>query len=55
MVNESIAPNAYIRPRKSTWPESRKMVVPTPLNTTSASSGVFSFGCSRRNTSGSWR
>ena len=30
IVNESIAPNAYIRPRKSTWPESRKIVEPDP-------------------------
>ena len=55
IVNESIAPNAYIRPRKSTWPESRKSVGTMPAKTTSESHGVFSFGCSRRNTSGSCR
>ena len=55
IVNESIAPNAYIRPRKSTWPESRKSVGPMPAKTISASHGVFSFGCSRRKTSGSCR
>ena len=49
IVNESIAPNAYIRPRKSTCPESRKIVGPTPREDDSESHGVFSFGCSRRN------
>jgi hypothetical protein len=40
IVNESIAPNAYIRPRKSTWPASRKMVGARPAKTTSESHGV---------------
>ena len=55
IVNESIAPNAYMRPRKSTFPESRKIVGPSAPKTISESHGVFSFGCSRRNTSGSCR
>ena len=55
IVNESIAPNAYMRPRKSTWPESRKSVGAMPAKTSSESHGVFSFGCSRRNTCGSCR
>ena len=55
IVNESIAPNAYMRPRKSTWPDSRKIVGPIAPKTISASHGVFSFGCSRRKISGSWR
>ena len=52
-VNESIAPNAYMRPRKSTCPESTKIDGPTAPNTIRASHGVFSFGCRRRKTSGS--
>ena len=52
IVNESIAPNAYMRPRKSTWPESRKSVGAMPAKTTSESHGVFSFGCSRRKIDG---
>ena len=55
IVNESMAPNAYIRPRKSTCPESRKSVGPIPAKTTSDSHGVFSLGCSLRNAAGSWR
>ena len=55
IVNESIAPNAYMRPRKSTWPASRKIVGAMPAKTTSESHGVFSFGWRRRNTDGSWR
>ena len=55
IVNESIAPNAYMRPRKSTCPESRNNDGATPAKTTSESHGVFSFGCSLRNTAGSCR
>ena len=55
IVNESIAPNAYMRPRKSTWPESRNSVGAMPPKTASESHGVFKRGCNRRNTSGSCR
>jgi hypothetical protein len=55
IVNDSIAPNAYIRPRKSTWPETMKMVGPIPAKTSSASHGVFSFGCNLRKSVGSCR
>ena len=54
-MNESIAPKAYIRPRKSTCPEMRKSVGAMPAKTRSESHGVFSFGWSRRKTCGSWR
>ena len=55
IVNESIAPNAYIRPRKSTWPESRKSVGASPAKMTSESHGVLNFGCRRRKIDGSCR
>jgi hypothetical protein len=55
MVNESIAPNEYIVPRKSTCPGSSVRIETNPANTTSESQGVFSLGWSRRNASGSWR
>ena len=54
-MNESIAPNAYIRPRKPTCPESTNRIGSAPANTASDSHGVFSFGCRRRKISGSCR
>ena len=55
IVNESIAPNEYIVPRKSTLPGSRTPIEITPANTISDSHGVLKRGCSRRKTSGSCR
>ena len=55
IVNESIAPNAYMRPMKSTLPGSMKRIEKKPAKTSSASHGVLNFGCSRRNSSGSCR
>ena len=55
IVNESIAPNAYMRPMKSTFPGSRKRIEKRPAKTTRASAGVLKRGCSRRKTSGSCR
>ena len=55
IVNESIAPNAYMRPMKSTLPGSMNRIEKTPAKTISASHGVLKRGCSRRNTSGSCR
>jgi hypothetical protein len=53
IVNESIAPNAYMLPRKSVFPGSRTTIESTPAKTTSDNQGVLNFGCRRRKTSGS--
>ena len=55
IVNESIAPNAYMRPRKSTLPERMNSDGATPAKTTSAIHGVFSVGCSLRKRAGNCR
>ena len=55
IVNDSIAPNAYMRPMKSTFPGSMNRIEKNPANTSSDSHGVLNFGCSRRKRSGSWR
>ena len=55
IVNESIAPNAYIVPRKFVWPGRMTAIEAIPAKTTSASHGVWKRLCSRRKTSGSCR
>ena len=55
MVNESIAPNAYMFERKSTLPGSSVRIEMRPAKKTSESHGVLKRGCRRRKTSGSWR
>ena len=55
IVNDSIAPNAYISPRNVVCPGSSTTIGISPPKTSSDSHGVLSFGCSRRKTSGSWR
>ncbi len=54
-VNDSIAPNEYIVPRKSTLPGSMTRMETKPANTTSASQGVLNLGWSFRNAPGSCR
>ena len=54
IVNDSIAPNAYIRPRKSAWPGS-SVTIATPLKIRIPIHGVRKRGCRRRSGSGSWR
>ena len=55
IVNESIAPNAYMSPRKLVFPGRSTAIEMIPAKTTSDSHGVLNFGCRRRKTSGSWR
>ena len=55
IVNDSIAPNAYISPRNPVFPGSSTMIEIRPANTSSDSHGVLNFGCRRRKTSGSCR
>jgi hypothetical protein len=55
IVNDNIAPNAYMSPRNVTCPGSSTAIAAPPANTTSDSQGVLNLGCRRRNTSGSWR
>ena len=43
-MNESIAPNEYIVPRKSVWPGRIVRIGITPAKTTSASHGVLNRG-----------
>ena len=54
-VKDSIAPNEYIVPRKSTFPGSSTRIETKPAKTTSASHGVLNRGCSFRNAPGSCR
>ena len=54
-MNESIAPNEYIVPRKSTSPGRITRIGANPAKTTSESHGVLNRGCSRRKVSGSCR
>ena len=54
IVNDSIAPNAYMLPRKSAWPGiiATQAIAPKtriPIH------GVPYFGCRRRSRSGIWR
>ena len=53
IVNDNIAPNEYIVPRKSTWPGSNVAIETIPANTTSAIQGVLYRECTWRNTLGS--
>ena len=54
IVNDSIAPNAYMLPRKSAWPGiSVRQAIPP--NTMIPIHGVRYFGCSWRSCSGTWR
>ena len=55
IVNDSIAPNAYISPRNVVFPGSSTMIEIKPAKMTSDSHGVLNFGCKRRNTSGNCR
>ena len=55
MVNESIAPNEYIVPRKSVLPGSSTSIGITPAKTKSEMYGVLNFLCSSRKTSGNCR
>ncbi len=54
IVNDSIAPNAYMLPRKSACPGSSVTHATTPKIRIPIH-GVPYFGCSRRRRSGSWR
>ncbi len=53
-MNESIAPNAYILPRKSASPGMIVTIAIRP-KTMIAMYGVRNLGCSWRSFSGSWR
>ena len=55
IVNDSIAPKAYMSPRNVVLPGSRTMIEISPPKTTSDNHGVLNFGCRRRKTSGSCR
>ena len=54
IVNDSIAPNAYMLPRNMAWPgiSVRQAIAP---NTMIPIHGVRNFGCSWRSRSGTWR
>ena len=52
MVNESVAPNAYIVPRKSVCPGRSVRIGIAPAKRTRASHGVRKRGCRRRNVAG---
>ena len=54
IVNDSIAPNAYMSPRNSALPGSR-VTIAAPPNTRIPIHGVRKRGCKRRSASGSWR
>jgi hypothetical protein len=54
-VNESIAPNEYIVPRKVVLPGSNVRIENSPAKTRSESHGVLKRGCRRRKASGSCR
>ena len=54
-MNESIAPNEYIVPRKAVLPGSSTIIGITPAKKSSEMYGVLNFLCRRRKTSGSWR
>jgi len=53
IVNDSIAPNAYMLPRKSVRPGRSTTIESSPPKTSNDNQGVLNFGCSRRKTSGS--
>ena len=55
IVNESIAPNAYMLPRKSVLPGRSTTIESSPAKNRSDNHGVLNFGWSRRKTSGSCR
>ena len=55
IVNDSIAPNEYIVPRKLTLPGSSTAIGIAAAKTISDSHGVLKRGWSRRKTSGSCR
>jgi hypothetical protein len=55
MANDSIAPNEYIVPKKSSCPGSRVAIETSPAKTISEIHGVLNRGWSRRKTFGSWR
>ena len=55
IVNESIAPNEYIVPRKVVLPGRRTRIEMSPPKTISEIHGVLNFGCRWRKTAGSCR
>ena len=55
IVNDSIAPNEYIVPRKLTFPGRRTAIGIAAAKTISDNQGVLKRGWSRRKTSGSCR
>lgn len=55
IVNDNIAPNAYLLPRKLVQPGMMTRIELTPANTIGDGHGVLNLGSRRRNTSGSCR
>ena len=54
IVNDSIAPNAYMFPRKAAWPGSSVTIATAPKIRIPIH-GVLYRGCRRRSASGTWR